>query len=282
MIRWPGKIKAGSISNEIIQHHDWLPTFLAAAGDADIVEKLKKGHQAGDPRRSAQRHGQAVAGLVARGRVVAVHRRAGPGGQQHGLGLNEPVGARAHVDEQHAGNARAVGRGDQLDGAVLLELLDIHAPDLLHEPVDDLDAGQVGLVDGAVEALARECLGVQRAIGIAVEEAADLVLELAYPLDGALDQAPCQVLARQPLAAFDGVHEVTLHRVASRQRDVVAALHHARAAALAEQALDRDGHAQLGVRLLGMQRGEQPGATGAEHQDVCLVIFDLHVRSLPQ
>lgn len=48
MIRWPGKIKAGAISNEIVQHHDWLPTFLAAAGDADIVEKLKKGHRAGD------------------------------------------------------------------------------------------------------------------------------------------------------------------------------------------------------------------------------------------
>ncbi|HZA31916.1 MAG TPA: arylsulfatase, partial [Propionibacteriaceae bacterium] len=30
------------------QHHDWLPTFLAAAGDADIVEKLKQGHTIGD------------------------------------------------------------------------------------------------------------------------------------------------------------------------------------------------------------------------------------------
>jgi arylsulfatase len=32
MIRWPGRIPAGVVSNEIIQHHDWLPTFLAAAG----------------------------------------------------------------------------------------------------------------------------------------------------------------------------------------------------------------------------------------------------------
>jgi arylsulfatase len=47
MIRWPGKIDAGSISNEIVQHHDWLPTFLAAAGDPDVVDKLKQGdHQA--------------------------------------------------------------------------------------------------------------------------------------------------------------------------------------------------------------------------------------------
>jgi arylsulfatase A-like enzyme len=48
MVRWPGKIPAGTVSNEIIQHHDWLPTFLAAAGEPDIVEKLQQGHQAGD------------------------------------------------------------------------------------------------------------------------------------------------------------------------------------------------------------------------------------------
>jgi arylsulfatase len=48
LVRWPGKIKAGSISNDIVQHHDWLPTFVAMAGDPDIVEKLKKGYKAGD------------------------------------------------------------------------------------------------------------------------------------------------------------------------------------------------------------------------------------------
>ena len=48
MIRWPGKIKAGTVSNEIISHTDWLPTLLAAAGAPDIIEKCKQGHQAGD------------------------------------------------------------------------------------------------------------------------------------------------------------------------------------------------------------------------------------------
>lgn len=43
LVRWPGKIKAGSISNGIVQHHDWLPTFLAIAGNTEVVEKLKKG-----------------------------------------------------------------------------------------------------------------------------------------------------------------------------------------------------------------------------------------------
>jgi arylsulfatase len=48
IVRWPGKIPAGVVSNEIIQHHDWLPTFVAAAGEPDVVEKLKAGHNVGD------------------------------------------------------------------------------------------------------------------------------------------------------------------------------------------------------------------------------------------
>jgi arylsulfatase A-like enzyme len=47
MIRWPGKIEPGSVSNEIIQHHDWLPTLLAAAGDPGIVDRLKAGTNIG-------------------------------------------------------------------------------------------------------------------------------------------------------------------------------------------------------------------------------------------
>ncbi|MBW2440065.1 MAG: arylsulfatase [Deltaproteobacteria bacterium] len=43
MVRWPGKIKAGAVSNEIMSHMDWLPTFLAAAGQPDVKAKLKKG-----------------------------------------------------------------------------------------------------------------------------------------------------------------------------------------------------------------------------------------------
>ena len=48
MIRWPGKIRPGSVSNEIVSGLDWLPTLLAAAGEPDIKEKLLKGHRAGD------------------------------------------------------------------------------------------------------------------------------------------------------------------------------------------------------------------------------------------
>jgi arylsulfatase len=48
MIRWPGKIKPGTVSNEMFSHTDFLPTLVAAAGEPNIVEKLKKGHDAGD------------------------------------------------------------------------------------------------------------------------------------------------------------------------------------------------------------------------------------------
>jgi arylsulfatase len=48
MIRWPGHIEAGSVSNEIISGMDWLPTFLAAAGDDNVKEELLKGKKVGD------------------------------------------------------------------------------------------------------------------------------------------------------------------------------------------------------------------------------------------
>ena len=46
MIRWPGHIKPGQVSHEIVSGLDWCPTFLAAAGEPDIKQKLLSGHQA--------------------------------------------------------------------------------------------------------------------------------------------------------------------------------------------------------------------------------------------
>src|SRR5262245_52327918 len=48
MFRWPGRIKAGQVSNEIVAHHDTLPTMLAAAGDTQVAEKLRAGYKVGD------------------------------------------------------------------------------------------------------------------------------------------------------------------------------------------------------------------------------------------
>ncbi|MHC4903729.1 MAG: arylsulfatase [Planctomycetota bacterium] len=47
MVRWPGRIEAGSVSNGIMHHMDWMPTFVAAAGDPDVKQKLLKGHRVG-------------------------------------------------------------------------------------------------------------------------------------------------------------------------------------------------------------------------------------------
>jgi arylsulfatase len=43
MVRWPGKIEAGEVSNDIMHHMDWLPTFLAMADVPDIKDQLMKG-----------------------------------------------------------------------------------------------------------------------------------------------------------------------------------------------------------------------------------------------
>lgn len=42
-VRWPGKIPAGTTLNGIVAHEDWLPTFAALAGAADIKEQLREG-----------------------------------------------------------------------------------------------------------------------------------------------------------------------------------------------------------------------------------------------
>ena len=46
-MRWPGKIKAGSVLNGIVSHIDMLPTLLAAAGEPAIKEKLLAGYTVG-------------------------------------------------------------------------------------------------------------------------------------------------------------------------------------------------------------------------------------------
>lgn len=43
-VRWPGVIEPGSVSNGVVHHMDWLPTFVAAAGDPNIKEDLLDGY----------------------------------------------------------------------------------------------------------------------------------------------------------------------------------------------------------------------------------------------
>lgn len=46
LVRWPGVFKPGTVTNELMSHNDWIPTFCSIAGEPDIVEKLKKGYTA--------------------------------------------------------------------------------------------------------------------------------------------------------------------------------------------------------------------------------------------
>jgi len=47
IVRWPHKVPAGVVSNGVISNMDWLPTLLAAAGEPDVIGKLKTGYKAG-------------------------------------------------------------------------------------------------------------------------------------------------------------------------------------------------------------------------------------------
>jgi arylsulfatase len=47
-LRWPGKIKAGTVLNGIVTHQDMLPTLLAAVGEPNVKEKLLNGYKAGN------------------------------------------------------------------------------------------------------------------------------------------------------------------------------------------------------------------------------------------
>lgn len=46
LVRWPGVIKPGTVTNELMSHNDWIPTFCSIAGESDIVEKLRTGYTA--------------------------------------------------------------------------------------------------------------------------------------------------------------------------------------------------------------------------------------------
>jgi arylsulfatase len=48
LIRWPGHIEPGTVSNKVFSHQDMLPTLVAIAGDPDIVEKARRGVTVGD------------------------------------------------------------------------------------------------------------------------------------------------------------------------------------------------------------------------------------------
>jgi arylsulfatase A-like enzyme len=46
LVRWPGVVRPGTVTNELMSHNDWIPTFCAIAGEPDIVNKCRSGYTA--------------------------------------------------------------------------------------------------------------------------------------------------------------------------------------------------------------------------------------------
>jgi arylsulfatase A-like enzyme len=46
VVRWPGVIHPGTVTNEMMSHNDWIPTLCAIAGEPNIIAKLKQGYTA--------------------------------------------------------------------------------------------------------------------------------------------------------------------------------------------------------------------------------------------
>jgi arylsulfatase len=49
LVRWPGMIKPGTVTNELMSHNDWIPTLMSIAGEPDIVGKLRTGYTTTGP-----------------------------------------------------------------------------------------------------------------------------------------------------------------------------------------------------------------------------------------
>ena len=108
ILRWPGKVPAGTVQNGIVSGMDWFPTFVAAAGNANITEELLKGKQLGD--RTYKMHLDGY-------NQMDLHHRQGPVGAPRDL-LFRRKHARRGADRRlqvsfHRSAAGLAGREDQ-------------------------------------------------------------------------------------------------------------------------------------------------------------------------
>ena len=214
-------------------------------------------------------HGVAVTDGLPRVRGVLPRLADGAGGEDEGLGGEEHhLAGRPPV--AHGARDPALGVVQQAQDLGLHEDVGAHGDDLLLERADELQAGAVADVGQAGVAVAAEvALGDAPVLG-AVEERAP-ALQLVDPVGGlhGVDLRHAPVV--QHLAAAHGVAEVDLPVVLGphvAHGGGHAALGHDRVR-LAEQRLadERDPQAAL----LGLDGGPQPGAAGADDDDVVVV-----------
>ena len=239
--------------------------------------KLHHFHVA-DRRAGAKCHRDAVHGLVGRGRRHGVHCRPAACGQQHRLRLHGEVGPTTDVLDQRPRDSATSAIRQQVERAVFLNDANAAPHDLLREPVDDLDAGEIALVHRAIEGLARERFLMKGVVRVAIEEAPELVLEVVDASRRLGDERPDEFLVVQKLACVDRVLKVPLVRVVLAQHDVVAALDEPRTPALSERSLDHDGDVERRVGVEGMQGRKETGSAAAEDENVGPEHIDVLLR----
>ena len=182
----------------------------------------------------AQRQRDAVGGLVRRTGDDTVHRRPAAHREEGSAASHRGEAPPSDVEQERAADA-AGAVAQQLHRPVLFQSANGPArPHLLGEPVHDLDAGQVSLVDGPIVRLAGEGLLVDAAVGVPVEEAAVAALELEHSPGSPVDERPDELLVVDPAAARQGVEEMRVEGIGRGEHGVVAALDHSRAAGAAE------------------------------------------------
>jgi hypothetical protein len=164
-------------------------------------------------RPGSEGHGQAVGGLLGRGRHDLVHCRAGSGREQRGFGAHHQKGPPTHIDAEGSRHTVAVGSVQELDAAMILQVRDLVTEHLLHQPRHDLDAGEVATMHGAVEGLPGEGFLMDRPIGVAIEETPQAIFQPANAVGGGFDQRPGELLVVEAGAALDGILEVLGQRV---------------------------------------------------------------------
>ncbi len=220
-------------------------------------------------------HRHAVARLLAGGGRYLVHSGAATGGNHHHASAEDRQLTRANVEYGHSRDT-ALTVEHHVERARVRQLARTQAEHLVTQPAHDLDARLVAAMYGAAEVLRRERLLVDRAVGVAVEEAAHPCLQLVDNAGSVLNERPRQLLIVDVPAALERVGVVQIERVARVEHGIVAALHHDGATGPADDPLAHERDAQAGVPVESVEHAHKPGAAAADHRDVCLDRLYVH------
>jgi hypothetical protein len=114
--------------------------------------------------------------------------------EQRRLGAYDEKRAAPHVHEQCARNLLTSGTAQEGDGTVIFQCWNATAQHLFHQPVHDLDAGEIPPVYGAVIRLPRKGFLMDGTVRITIKEAAHARFQLTNALRSCLHERPGEFL----------------------------------------------------------------------------------------